>query len=62
MSEYAGYKVAVLRDAKEGDPNFDPKKDQVVIVPHGGGEMVVERHEVKEKKTPEHAAAPKAKK
>lgn len=43
MTMYPG---PIVRTATKDDPNFDPKKDQVVINMHSGGEMVVERSEV----------------
>lgn len=46
---YQGKTVTVVRDAKEGDPNFDQSKDQVIIRNEDGTEQTVLRSDVKDK-------------
>jgi hypothetical protein len=47
---YQGSPATVLRDAKQGDPNFDASKDQVVIKDSTGAEQTVLRSDVKDAK------------
>lgn len=45
-----GKPVTDQRDAKQGDPHFDAKKDQVVVTYEDGSEATVLRTDVKTSK------------
>lgn len=46
--QYQGQDVTVVRDAKQGDPNFDQQKDQVIVRLANGTEKTVARSDVKD--------------
>lgn len=48
-TKYQNRTVTVVRTLKQGDPGFDPNKDQVVIN-DGGTEKTVLRNEVTDSK------------
>lgn len=49
QQQYQGKPVRSLREAKQGDPNFQQGQDQVVITLDDGTEKTVKRSEVTQK-------------